>query len=203
MSFILNHKYSDGNTPIRAEDAAQLIPKISTISELNQYETLNILEAQNWAFSTRTMNSRDPLEETYVRALHSRMFNQVWQWAGTYRRHELNIGCAPENIMQRVPQLLGNTKYWLENATYPIDESLVRFHHELVSRIHPFPNGNGRHARMLTDVIAVKYGRPQFTWGANQNLVAETGARAAYLAALRALDASQADVHLLLAFARS
>jgi Fic-DOC domain mobile mystery protein B len=203
MSFILNHPLSDGNTPIRAEEAEQLIPKISTVGELNQYEALNILEGQTWAFSTRTMNSMDPLTEAYMRTLHSKMFDQVWQWAGTYRQHELNIGCAPEEILQRIPQLLGNTRYWLDNQTFPIDVSLIRFHHQLVSRIHPFPNGNGRHARMITEVIAVKFGRPRFTWGAGDDLVAETGARAAYLAGLRALDANQDNVTPLLTFARS
>ena len=203
MSFILTHQYSDGNTPIRPEEAEQLIPKISTMGELNEYEALNILRAHEWAFSSRTMNSTDPLEETYVRTLHAKMFDQVWKWAGTYRKHELNIGCDPSEITQRIPQLLGNTKYWLEHKTFPIDECLVRFHHQLVSKIHPFANGNGRHARMITDVLAVKFGRPEFTWGAGANLVAETSARAAYLAALRALDANADDVNPLLEFARS
>jgi Fic family protein len=86
---------------------------------------------------------------------------------------------------------------------FPVDECLIRFHHQLVSKIHPFPNGNGRHARMMTDVIAVKFGRPEFTWGAAENLVAETTARAGYLAALRTLDANDNDVRPLLDFARS
>ena len=203
MNFILNHRYSDGNTPIRPEEAEQLIPKISTVKELNEYEALNILAAQTWAFSNRTMNSTNPLEESYVRTLHAKMFDQVWKWAGTYRKHELNIGCDAREIMQRIPQLLGNTKYRLDKKTFPIDECLIRFHHQLVSKIHAFPNGNGRHARMITDVLAVKLGRPEFTWGAGANLVAETAARASYLAGLRALDANADDVKPLLEFSRS
>lgn len=203
MNFILNHRYSDGNTPIRPEEAEQLIPKISTARELNEYEALNILAAQTWAFSNRTMNSTNPLEESYVRTLHAKMFDQVWKWAGTYRKHELNIGCDAREIMQRIPQLLGNTKYWLDKKTFPIDECLIRFHHQLVSKIHAFPNGNGRHARMITDVLAVKLGRPEFTWGAGANLVAETAARASYLAGVRALDANEDDVKPLLGFSRS
>ena len=203
MNFILTHRYSDGNSPIHPEEAEQLIPKISTIKELNEYEALNILAAQTWAFSNRTMNSTNPLEESYVRTLHAKMFDQVWKWAGTYRKHELNIGCDAREIMQRIPQLLGNTRYWLDKKTFPIDECLIRFHHQLVSKIHAFPNGNGRHARMITDVLAVKLGRPEFTWGAGANLVAETAARASYLAGLRALDANADDVKPLLEFSRS
>jgi len=203
MNFILNHPYSDGNTSIRPEEAEQLIPRISTMGELNEYEALNIVQAREWAFNSRTMKSTNPLEETYVRTLHAKMFDQVWKWAGTYRKHELNLGCDPREIVQRIPQLLGNTKHWLERKTFPIDECLVRFHYQLVSKMHPFANGNGRHARMIADVIAVKYDRPEFTWGAGQHLVTEGQARDAYLAALRALDANENDVKALLEFARS
>jgi fido (protein-threonine AMPylation protein) len=104
--------------------------------------------------------------------------------------------------MQRIPQLLANARYWLENKTFAMDEALLRFHHQL-TRIHPFANGNGRHARMMTDVIVVKYGQPEFTWGAGKDLVAQGDARTRYLAALRALDANENDVKPLLEFARS
>ncbi len=202
MNFILNHKWSDGNTPIRQEDAEQLLPRISTMGELNEYEAVNILEARLWAFTSKTMTSTNPLEEPYIRTLHRKMFDQVWKWAGTYRKHEVSIGCDPTEIVQRIPQLLANTKHSLDHKTFLADECLIRFHHQLV-KIHPFANGNGRHARMITDVIAVKHGQAEFTWGSGENLVAKGGARAAYLAALRALDASENDVKPLLEFARS
>jgi Fic-DOC domain mobile mystery protein B len=202
MNFILNQKYSDGNTPIRPEEAEQLIPRISTMGELNEYEALNLLRAREWAFDSRTMKSTDPLEEPYVRELHHRMFDNVWKWAGTYRQTERNIGCDPEEIMQRIPQLLANTRYWLENKTFSTEEALLRFHHQL-TRIHPFTNGNGRHARMIADVVAVKYGRTEFSWGAEKDLVAQGDARTRFLAALRTLDANENDVKSLLEFARS
>jgi fido (protein-threonine AMPylation protein) len=46
-----------------------------------------------------------------------------------------------------------------------------------LSWIHPFANGNGRHSSMIADVIAVKYERPELTWGTGQNLVVEGKAR--------------------------
>jgi Fic-DOC domain mobile mystery protein B len=202
MNFILNPKFSDGNTPIRPEEAEQLIPRISTMAELNEYEALNIVQAREWAFSSRTIKSTNPLEEPYVRLLHAKMFDEVWKWAGTYRKNELNIGCGPSEIVQRIPQLLANTQHWINQKLFPIDECILRFHYELVSKIHPFANGNGRHARMIADVVAVKYGRQEFTWGAEDNLVAQGTARAAYLAALRALDATANDIQPLLLFAR-
>jgi Fic-DOC domain mobile mystery protein B len=201
MNFILNQKYPDGNTPIRPEKAEQLIPRISTTGELNEYEALNILRAREWAFDSRTMKSTDPLEEPYVRELHHRMFDNVWKWVGTYRQTERNIGCDPKEIAQRIPQLLANTRYWLENKTFSTDEALLRFHHQL-TKIHPFANGNGRHARMIADVVAVKYGKVEFTWAAGKDLVAQGDARTRYLAALRTLDAKENDVKPLLDFAR-
>ena len=202
MNFILAHKYADGNTPIRPEEAEQLIPRISTMAELNEYEALNILQARAWAFDGRTMKSLDPLDETYVRELHRRMFDGVWKWAGKYRQTERNIGCDPREILQRIPQLLANTLYWLENKTFSVDEAILRFHHQL-TKIHPFANGNGRHARMIADVVAMKSGQTEFTWGAGKNLVAESDARTRYLGALRALDADENDVKPLLNFSRS
>ena len=202
MNFILNQKCTDGNTPIRPEEAEQLIPRISTIGELNEYEALNLVTARAWAFDDRTMKSMDPLKEPYIRELHHRMFENVWKWAGTYRKTERNIGCDPKEIVQRIPQCLDNTRYWLENKTFSNDEALLRFHHQL-TKIHPFANGNGRHARMIADVVAVKYGQAEFTWGAGKDLVAEGDPRTRYLAALRALDADENDVKLLLDFARS
>lgn len=202
MNCIPNQRYPDGNTPIRPEEAEQLIPRISTRGELNEYEALNILRAREWAFECRTIKSTDPLEEPYIRELHHRMFDNVWKWAGTYRQTERNIGCGPKEIVQRVPQLLANTRYWLENKSFSIDEALLRFHHQL-TRTHPFANGSGRHARMVADVVAVKYARPEFSWGAGISLVDESDARTRYLAALRALDANENDLKALLHFARS
>ena len=202
MNFILNQKCADGNTPIRSEEAEQLIPKISTLAELNEYEAVNILRAREWAFDNRRMKSTDPLEEAYVRELHHRMFDNVWKWAGTYRQTERNIGCDPKEIVQRIPQLLANARYWLENKTFPVDEALLRFHHQL-TKIHPFANGNGRHARMIADIAAVKHGQAEFTWGAGKDLVSADDARTRYLAALRALDADENDQKSLHNFARS
>jgi Fic-DOC domain mobile mystery protein B len=97
--------------------------------------------------------------------------------------------------------LFGDVRYWIEkeNSTYSLDEISIRFHHRLVL-IHPFPNGNGRHARLIADVLAMKLGRRQFTWG-SANLVKEGEARNKYLEAIRTAD--NGDIRPLLKFARS
>src|SRR6266567_8298122 len=102
-------------------------------------------------------------------------------------------------IRERRVALFGDVRYWIENKTYWPDEIAVRFHNRLVLT-HPFPNGNGRHARLIADVLAMKLGRPAFTWGA-ADLVNQGKARARYLDAIRTAD--NGDIQPLIAFARS
>lgn len=189
---------SDGNTPLSPEEIADLIPNLATKEELNEWERENILRAREWIVGDRTA-ARDLASDDYIRKLHARMFDQTWKWAGEYRRMEKNLGVPVDEIRERLMALFGDVRYWIENNTYPPDEIGVRFHHRLVL-IHPFSNGNGRHARLIGDVLAMKLGRPTFSWGST-NLVKEGEARTDYLKAIRAAD--DGDIEPLLKFARS
>ena len=184
-------------TPLTEEEKEGLIPTwIALKSELNAAEQENILEAEHWAFSRK---QKDILTETFIRHLHKRMFKDVWRWAGQFRTTGRNIGVAPWQITTELRNLLDNTLYWLKNQTYPPDELAVRFHHRLVW-VHPFPNGNGRFSRMMTDILLKNMGEDRFTWG-RISLVKETVMRQAYVRALR--DADDGDIELLLAFVRT
>jgi Fic-DOC domain mobile mystery protein B len=189
---------SDGNTPLSPEELADLIPNLATKEELNEWERENILRGREWAVGDRT-SPWDMVSDEYVRKLHKKMFDETWTWAGDYRHTEKNIGVSVHEIRERLMALFGDTRYWIENGTHLTDEIAVRFHHRLVF-IHPFPNGNGRHARLIVDIIAMKLGRPAFTWG-SVNLVKEGEARTTYLEAIRAAD--DGDIQPLLNFARS
>ena len=189
---------SDGNTPLSPEELADLIPNLATKEELNEWERENILLAREWATADRTSPVAMGSDE-YVRKLHWKMFDETWKWAGEYRRTEKNIGVPVHEIRERLMALFGDVRYWIENSTYSPDEIAVLFHHRL-ALIHPFPNGNGRHARLIADVLAMKLGRPALTWG-SANLVKEGEARTKYLEAVRAAD--NGDIQLHLKFARS
>jgi Fic-DOC domain mobile mystery protein B len=189
----------DGSTPLSPDEIADLIPSLSTKEELNEFERQNILAAYRWALDRKHLQRNDPTSEPYVRALHRRMFDETWRWAGTYRTTEKNIGIHPGQIRDSLALLLGDVRYWLENRTYSADEIPVRFHHRLVS-IHPFPNGNGRHARLMADVLNSRQSNPVFTWGRG-SLQQPGEIRAAYIRALQAAD--NHDIHPLLVFARS
>ncbi len=187
------------HTPLTPGEQAGLIPNLATQAELNEWERENILVAREWALSERRLRKTEPYSEPYLRELHRQMFADTWKWAGAYRTTEKNIGVAPHEIRERIGVFLGDARYWLEHRTYEIDEIAVRSHHALVV-IHPFSNGNGRHARLFADVVALKFGRPEFSWGRNE-MTASGPARERYLAALRKAD--QRSFGDLLEFSRS
>lgn len=178
----------EGATPIDDDEAADLIPKhIRTRDELNVWEQENILEAAHWAESAR----RSVLDEGQVRALHRRMFDKTWKWAGKYRTSEKNIGVPWPSVSTEVRKLVDDGRFWIENEVYSIDETALRLHHRLVF-IHPFPNGNGRHARLWGDMILQQNGRPPFKWR-SPDLDQASEARRAYIDALRRADMGNYD----------
>lgn len=191
--------YQPGQTPLDPDEKEGLIPKhITTQGELNAWEQLNIIKGARWA---QRQLKKDILDDVFLRELHKRMLGDTWAWAGTYRRSDKNIGCDWRQVSTRVRNLLDNTKYQVEHAVMEPDELAIRFHHQLVL-IHPFPNGNGRHSRLITDLLLQKMGREPFSWGSGgyAALVGQSELRAEYLTALRAADAG--DIAPLLAFAR-
>ncbi len=150
--------YPPGATPLDADELACLIPKhITTQGQLNEWEQLNILQGEDWARRQR----REILDETLVRLLHKHMFGETWTWAGSFRTSDKNIGIDWRQIGIRLRDLLDDVRYQIDNKTYPPDKTAVRFHHRLVS-VHPFPNGNGRHARLMADLLIGKLGQPRF-----------------------------------------
>jgi Fic-DOC domain mobile mystery protein B len=156
-----------------------------------------ILQATRWL---RRAKVPEVLSEGFCRDLHQRMFGKTWNWAGTFRKSDKNIGCDWTLISVRLNQLLGNAQFWVENATFPPDEIAARFHYAWV-RIHPCPNGNGRHSRMMADALLKQMGQKAFSLGGGGDLVGANDVRARYLAALRAADKN--DFAALLAFVRS
>lgn len=190
-------EHPPGATPLDPDDAAGLIPPhIVNQAQLNEWEQQNIVEGRQWALSRKR---KDLLSLRFIETLHKRMFGKTWKWAGQIRETEKNIGIDPHNIRVELKKLCEDVQAQLENKSYPLDEIAARFHHRL-TKIHPFPNGNGRHARLLIDVFLVQNGAEPFKWGAG-DLVSVGEVRERYLAALRAADGK--DYSLLLAFVRS
>ncbi|WP_457588491.1 mobile mystery protein B [Ensifer canadensis] len=167
--------------------------------DLNEAEQENIVEGAAWARGRRRAPLERMLSEDFMRTLHKRMLGDVWEWAGAFRMTERNIGVQAYRIGMELASLLSDVRYWIEHQTFTANEIAMRFHHRLVA-IHPFPNGNGRHARLAADLLIERLGGERFSWGSLT--LADVGElRNRYVAALRAAD--NHDLAPLLEFART
>jgi Fic-DOC domain mobile mystery protein B len=180
----------DGQTPVDADDAQYLTTDhswIRTRDELNDAEATNIAGALLW-LEEQELAPDDLLHQTFLREVHRQMFSDVWTWAGQLRRRDTTIGVPPAQIQEQLQSLLGDVLFWIEQRTYDPTQISVRFHHRLVF-IHPFVNGNGRHARLTASALAesLGLGPDHLSWGARSGLSA-VEARRLYLDALRTAD---------------
>lgn len=187
----------DAATPLTHEEKNDLIPSWVTFRhELNEVEQANIAQGALWASNQRR---RELLDEAFLCDLHKRMLGDVWTWAGAYRTTERNIGVPAWKIRMELKILMDDARLWVEQKVFDPDELAVRFHHRLVA-IHPFPNGNGRVARLMADLLVMRLGRQRFTWG-SASLLKAGEIRTRYVTSLRQADGH--DITALLAFARS
>ncbi len=196
----LKREYIEGQTPLDEDEKDGLLIKtITTHGELDEYEQLNIEKAVEWTIRSN-FNTENILTENFIKSVHKKMFGNVWDWAGKFRRSEKNIGIDWINIGVGLKILLDDTKFWIENETYPPDEIAIRFKHRLVN-IHCFPNGNGRHSRIMADIIIESaFDKEVFTWNSS-NMVKADETRKRYIAAIRRAD--RGDIKPLLEFARN
>lgn len=186
-------KEPDGATPLDPDERDGLLfPHIDTRGELDQMEQVNIQQGLLWLHNKK-LSSDDLLSDYFARQLHQKLFSDVWKWAGEYRRTEKNIGIAPEQISVQTRRLMDDVRFWIENGTYPAKELALRFHHRLV-QIHLFPNGNGRHSRIMADAILTKIlSVPPIRWG-GRDLTKAGNIRTDYIKALRQADKADYSV---------
>ena len=196
----LTIEYIDGQTPLNEEEKDGLrIPSITTREELDEFEQLNIEKAIQWTFGKK-IKTEQLFSEKFIKELHKRMYGDVWKWAGTFRTSEKNLGIKKYLIAIELKQLLDDAIFWKENSVYNPEELAIRFKHRLVS-IHCFANGNGRHSRLMADLIMEKlYSNNFFSWGST-NLVKATETRSNYIQAVRKADNN--DIEPLILFAKS
>lgn len=196
----LNLDYINGQTPLDEEEKeGLLIPTIATRGELDEFEQQNIEKAVLWTLN-RSFKAETVFTEIFIRSLHKRMYSNVWAWAGDFRKTNKNIGVDKWQIATELKVLLDDAKFWYANNVYTPDECTIRFKHKLVS-IHCFPNGNGRHSRLMADIIIEKiFKLPVFTWGAT-NLVQQGEQRSNYITGIKAADSR--NIIPLINFAKS
>jgi Fic-DOC domain mobile mystery protein B len=179
--------YQDGQTPL-AEDEKDglLINTITTRAELDEFEQSGIEKSIEWSLK-RTFNLRQILTEEFVKELHKKMFGDIWKWAGQFRTTNKNLGVDKNQIRIELKKLMDDSRYWIDKQVFGKDEIAVRFSHRIVT-IHPFINGNGRHSRLMADILVSHgFGLPHFSWG-GLDLTPQGVARSTYLNALREAD---------------
>lgn len=196
----LDLQYQVGQTPLNKDEINGLkIKSITTQSELDELEHLNIEKAIEWTINTRLKTERI-LTEKFVKDLHKRMYGDVWKWAGEFRKSDKNIGVQWAQIRVELKNTLDDAIYWIENNTYSSEEIAIRFKHRIVS-IHCFPNGNGRHSRLMADIIMeFVFHEKIFTWH-QSNMVKADEVRKKYIEALR--NADNREIQQLIDFAKS
>lgn len=172
-----------GNTPI--DDISKLIPgHITTQEELNEWEALNIIDATRKHLK-KGNNTRITIE--WLKRIHRDMFGSTWEWAGKFRKKDFNIGIPWYNITEQVKLLCDDIEHWEKQKNSPgIFERSVIIHHRLV-KIHPFINGNGRHARLVSDVFLYSHNSNFPEWP-EDDFVVETKLRKEYIKALKEAD---------------
>ena len=196
----LEMDYIEGQTPLDPEEMnGLLIPTIATRGELDEFEQQNIEKAIMWTLN-RSFKADVIFNKGFIRRVHTQMCGDVWSCAGEFRKTNKNIGVDWWKISLELKYLLDDVLYWYKNDIFLPDEIAIRFKHRLVS-IHCFPNGNGRHSRLMADIIIEKiYKKPIFSWGATK-LSKEGDTRKTYLRAVKTAD--NGNYNLLLDFARS
>ncbi len=189
-------EYPEGATPLDPDEMEGLkFPHVETRIELDQLEQQNIQDGLKWLSRQRSYNKL--LNEGFLLELHQKLFGAVWDWAGKYRRTGKNIGVGPVNISTEVRNLLDDAKYWIDHQAYSREEFAARLHHRLV-QIHPFSNGNGRHARVFTDaVLEYQLSQKPVNWSTDESINDETH-RQNYIKALRTAD--DGDYQLMIDF---
>lgn len=196
----LTINYKDGQTPLSEEEKEGLLIKsITTHQELDEFEQMNIERAIEWTL-IKKFKMEYVLSEKFIKELHYKMFNNVWEWAGKFRLSEKNLGVKFHRIGTELKQLNDDCAFWVKNQTFSEEEIAIRYKHRIVY-IHCFPNGNGRHSRLMADIIISHlFNKNVFTWS-SASLVNGGEQRTTYLNAIK--EADKHDIKPLIDFAKS
>lgn len=191
----MDFNYLFGQIPLSEEEIIGLrIKTIGTQADLDQHEKQNIHSALQWLRSKKPATAVI-LTDGMIIGVHKRMFSEVWSWAGIFRRGQKKVGVDVPIIMSQLKALLDDAQFQVLARSYGPGELAIRVNHRLVI-LQCFPNGNGRHSRLVADALVESLGRPAFTWGSSLE-----DSRIVYIKALKAADME--DYSSLIDFARS
>ena len=197
-------KMDDETQPVGAtpgdDISGLLMAKLTTRAARHAVETESISRAYDKHIfrARRKKRASQWLTEEFLRNVHHDMFGMIWNWAGEYRRENLNIGMDWHLIPEQVRLLCGDFLHWdSPTSTMPILEIAARLQNRL-TKIHPFKNGNGRHARLITDIFLYSRRHPLPEWPQTHLISQGHQIREQYIAAMQ--NAGQGDFSPLVRF---
>jgi Fic-DOC domain mobile mystery protein B len=180
---------TSGATP--GDDTSGLIQtQLTDRGARNAAELDTISRAYNkHVYRARRKSARTEwLTDEFIRRVHFDMFGEIWGWAGKYRTDRLNIGIEFHLIPEQIKLLCGDFSYWIsDRGSMPPLEIAARLQNRL-TRIYPFTNGNGRHARLITDIFFHSVKHPLPKWPQIQLLSEGDQIRSRYIEAMKAAD---------------
>lgn len=133
---------------------------IADKGQLNELEAKGVLKAEELILD---LDFPVEISTTLLLDLHKTAFGEIYEWAGVWRKKDLQVGSYVPPKFYDVPRLMGEFIYEMNKYWLPVkgEEDLVKLlawaHHRMV-HIHPFINGNGRSSRLLTDLLAYMHG---------------------------------------------
>jgi fido (protein-threonine AMPylation protein) len=166
-----------GETPLPQDELIALLPHVvevldkpisrADVYDLEQAVQEQVSEDLLTAAFAGSLQLGDLLSDYFLRFLHTRLYGDIWSWAGRWRRHEVNIGVAPEQIAVELRNVFDNIRYgWDHTDDWTPRELGIVAHAETV-RVHPFTDGNGRTTRLLADLVFITEQDPakwQYDW---------------------------------------
>lgn len=173
----------DGKTPLT--DFEGLLADVHTRDALNTLEFLNVSKAYEKYLLRRPSKKKASFIYDWFLKVHREMYEDVWAWAGTIRKSNKNIGVDKSQICETLKALEKDYPIWIGSKMDP-NEVAARLHHRLVW-IHPFENGNGRWARLITNIYLKQIDLPLIVWP-EKKLLEQGNVRKQYLDALHKAD---------------
>lgn len=175
-----------GETPLPHDELAALNPGIVEILDtpitrvavydLEQGVQDQVSEELLTAAIDGSLLLDELLSDYFVRDLHTRLYGDIWVWAGRLRQHEVNIGVAPELIAVELRNCLDDIRYRWDSTDDWTPRILGIAAHAETVRIHPFIDGNGRTTRLLADLVyiaAQERAEWQYDWNVDKTVYIE------------------------------
>jgi len=185
----MSNGHTEGATA--GEDLSGL--KLANLSDRRARDAAE-LEAITRAYNKHLFRARRKkpgsgwLTEDFVRKVHRDMFGTIWEWAGAYRRSDTNIGVNWHRIPEEVVRLCGDFAFWDSPKSKMSTIEIAARLQNRMTRIHPFVNGNGRHARLITDIFFHSREHRIPEWPQLQLLPQGDAIRRKYISAMKKAD---------------